>query len=118
MTYVVAVANQKGGVGKTTTVTSLGAALQDAGDRVLLVDLDPQASLTDALGVTDPPPALYEAIRAYIGGAEWPDDLVQPLSTGEALIPSTIELAACELELVRADRREYVVSDLLAALDV
>jgi chromosome partitioning protein len=60
---ILAVANQKGGVGKTTTVAALGAAAADSGLRVLLVDWDPQASLTSALGA-QPTPGAYAAVKA------------------------------------------------------
>lgn len=118
MALIYAIVNQKGGVGKTTTVAALGAALQDSGAAVLLVDLDPQASLTDALGWPDAPPVLYEAISGYIAGGEWPTNLISILTGGESLIPASIELAACELDLVSAQRREYVIADLLGSLPV
>lgn len=114
MTHIIAVANQKGGTGKTTTTAAIGAALQDAGQNVLLVDLDPQGSLTDALGVRNAPPVLYEAWHALITGGDLPRGLTQVQPSGETLIPATIELAAIVLESVQADRREYVVQDLLA----
>jgi chromosome partitioning protein len=114
-TSVVAVANQKGGVGKTTTVAALGAAAADAGVRVLLVDWDPQASLTMALG-GEPDPMLYNAIRAYIDGDDAPELPPVALPGGEHLIPGHLDLAAAEIDLVHAEERERVLSALLAPL--
>jgi len=112
---ILAVANQKGGVGKTTTVAALGAALADRGLRVLLVDWDPQASLTSALGAPSVPGA-YSALRAYLAGSEGVTLPVVRLPGGEHLVPGHLDLAAAELDLVHADAREQTLAGLLAPL--
>jgi len=112
---ILAVANQKGGVGKTTTVAALGAAAADSGLRVLLVDWDPQASLTSALGAPSTPGA-YSALRAYLDGSEGVALPVVALPGGEHLVPGHLDLAAAELDLVHANAREQTLAGLLAPL--
>ena len=119
--FILAVANQKGGVGKTTTAAALGAAWADAGKRTLLIDLDPQASLTYALGAL-PTADFYTVMSKYIDRGEVPsvrEDLesaIVRLDGGEQLLPAHLDLASMELELVTAMRREYILTDLLEAL--
>src|SRR3954467_2867787 len=94
----VALANQKGGVAKTTTVASLGAALAELGERVLLVDLDPQACLTFSLGI-DPDAlelSVHDVLLARVSAAM----AVQPTDDGVALLPSTIDLTGSEARLL------------------
>ncbi len=95
MTRLVAVTNQKGGVAKTTTVASLGVALGEVGQRVLLVDLDPQACLTFSLGVD--PEDLELSITEVLGGPATASDALLPLSDGVDLLPSDIELTGVRL---------------------
>ncbi len=90
MTRVIAVTNQKGGVAKTTTVASLGVALGELGQRVLLVDLDPQACLTFSLGVD--PENLELSITEVLDGPATASDALLPLTSGVDLLPSDIEL--------------------------
>jgi len=115
MAKIIAVANQKGGVGKTTTVAALGACAADRGLRVLMVDTDPQASLTDALGC-EPASSLYEAVLAYTRGEDLPKFKIISLPGGEELIPGGLDLAAAEMALLNADSREYVFREILAPL--
>jgi chromosome partitioning protein len=113
VTRVLAVANQKGGVAKTTTVHSLGAALAERGGRVLLVDLDPQACLTYSTG-TD----------ADSLGCSLHDVMVGLASASEALValgpfdllPATIDLAGAEVHLLTRPGREYALARALAPL--
>lgn len=108
---VVAVANQKGGVAKTTSVASLGAAFAELGRRVLLVDLDAQASLTFSLGVD---PDLVEASihEVLLGQAELAD-VILPCEDGVDLVPSTIDLAGSEAALLGRPAREFVLQQVL-----
>jgi chromosome partitioning protein len=107
MTRVFAVANQKGGVAKTTTVHSLGAALAERGRRVLLVDLDPQACLTYSLGV-DPRGSLHDVI---VHGMAVRDVVAK---VGDLhLVPSSIDLAGAEIYLLSKTGREYALAQAL-----
>jgi len=118
MTMIACIANQKGGTSKTSTTLALGAACAERGQRVLLVDLDPQASLTAAAGA---PllgrPTVYTALSHYLAHDEAPDlaagGMLHPVSAGLTLLPSSIDLAAAEMELVTAVRREYILSEVL-----
>ena len=118
MSRIVAIANQKGGQGKTTSTLALGTALAERGYRVLIVDLDPQASLTSAAGIE--PEALditiYTAFTQYMAEATVPAyaDLARPLGPSLALLPSSLDLALAEMDLHNAVRREYVLAEILA----
>ena len=99
---VVAVLNQKGGVGKTTSVVNVGAGLALAGRRVLLVDLDPQGHLGLHLGV-DPDPAAAAAYDVLVDPTTRLDDaLVKDVRPGLDVLPSTVDLAGAEVELTSA----------------
>ncbi|HLH71826.1 MAG TPA: AAA family ATPase [Chloroflexota bacterium] len=117
---ILAVANQKGGVGKTTTAQALGAALADRGDRVLLVDLDPQASLTASLGFqpAELPETIYSVMGAYLNSDESvdPSRAIIAIDQYLALLPSNINLSAAEVTLPNQVRREYVLSEILAPI--
>ena len=112
---VIAVANQKGGVAKTTTVASLGVALHELGRRVLLVDLDPQACLTFSLGI-DPEDlelSVHHVLTKGLDAAE----VVIGTDDGVDLLPATIELARAEADLLTRTGREYVVRTLVEDVD-
>ncbi len=116
MARIIAVANQKGGVAKTTSTLALGAALADRGQRVLLVDLDPQASLTLAAGVAPPEATVWTAMERVIdAGVSLPlEGIALPLAEkGLTLLPSSLALAAADLALLNTERREYVLAEIL-----
>jgi len=104
---ILAVANQKGGVAKTTTVASLGAALAELGARVLLVDLDPQACLTFSLGI-DPEDLELSVHHVLTKGLD-PHEVIIETEDGVDLLPATIELARAEADLLTRTGREHVV---------
>jgi chromosome partitioning protein len=120
VTRTIAVANQKGGVAKTTTVASLGAALAELGQRVLLVDLDPQACLTFSLGLD--PETVQLSLHDVLLGRVSAGMAVHPTEDGPDLLPATIELAGCEAMLLTRTGREYTLrvalEELLASYDV
>lgn len=112
---IIAVANQKGGVAKTTTVASLGAALAELGQRVLLVDLDPQACLTFSLGI-DPEDLELSVYHVLTKGLA-PTEVIVTTEDAVDLLPATIELARAEADLLTRTGREYVVRSALEELD-
>lgn len=120
MTRILAIANQKGGVGKTTTTLNLGAALAECGRRVLLIDLDPQGSLTLALGI-DPDPlkhTTYTALTATSQGNDAPlEAILQQTQSGLDLFPANIELSQAELDLTREPLGIYALRDTLKNVD-
>ena len=112
MTRVIAVANQKGGVGKTTTSVNLAASLAMAGCRVMLIDLDPQGNATMGAGVDkyQIPRNIYDWL---IEGANL-DDVVQRCPGNYDLIPSNSDLTAAEVELLNQEQRQVRLRDKLA----
>jgi chromosome partitioning protein len=114
-TRVLAVANQKGGVAKTTTVASLGSALAELGQRVLLVDLDPQACLTFSLGID--PEDLDLSVHHVLTKGVPPGEVMATTEDGVDLLPATIELARAEADLLTRTGREYVVRGVIEDLD-
>jgi len=109
-----AVANQKGGVAKTTTVATLGAALTELGQRVLLVDLDPQACLTFSVGI-DPEDLDTSIYQVLLGGVKARDVLVE-LEDGSDLLPATIELATAEVRIAQEAGPEQMLRTALRPL--
>ena len=111
----IALANQKGGVAKTTSVASLGAALAEQGQRVLLVDLDPQACLTFSLGVD--PDTVELSVHDVLTGSAEVGDVVLTCDEGVDLVPSAIDLAGAEAMLLSRPGREYVLRTALEGAD-
>src|ERR1044072_2658668 len=106
MTRIIAVANQKGGVAKTTTVIHLGAALAEAGKRVLLVDLDPQGHLAEGFGIVAEQLQL-EMSNVLEGSKRISDIIIPNIRPDLDLAPSNIRLSDMELTLVNLRFREY-----------
>ncbi|MDN5743546.1 MAG: ParA family protein [Nocardioidaceae bacterium] len=116
-TTVLAVANQKGGVAKTTSVASIGAALAERGESVLLVDLDPQSCLTFSLGID--PEDLDLSVHHVLTKGTAAAEVIIATEDGVDLLPATIELARAEADLLTRTGREHVLravmDDLRAA---
>ncbi len=108
---MLAVANQKGGVAKTTSVASIGVALAERGASVLLVDLDPQACLTFSLGVD--PEELTVSVHQVITGVAEAVDVILRTEEGVDLLPATIDLARAEAELLTRTGREHALKVVL-----
>jgi len=113
---IIAITNQKGGVGKTTTAVNLAAALADAGRRVLLLDLDPQANTSSGLGISGDayPATTYEVL---IGHANASEAAIPTEIDGLMLIPAARRLVGAELELTTLDDREYRLRRSLDPVD-
>lgn len=112
MATIVAIANQKGGVGKTTTAVNLAAALAETGAQVLLVDVDAQGNATSALGA--PRAARPNIFDALLGGARIEDCLLPTSVERLDLIAASLDLAGAEIELASAARREQRLAAALA----
>ena len=112
---IIAVANQKGGVGKTTTAVNLATAMAAAGYRVLLVDCDPQGNASTGLGIDrkQRDTSIYDLL---LGQGEPADSIITTQIPGLSLIPSTAALSGAEVELVDQQRRSHRLSDALASL--
>ena len=113
--FLIAICNQKGGVGKTTTAINMGAALAELGRRVLLVDFDPQGSLSVGLGFN--PHSLETTIYdSMVSGIDPHRVIMDTRIPGVDLLPASIELSAAEVQLVSEVAREYSLSRVLQPL--
>ncbi len=113
-TVTLAIANQKGGVAKTTSVASIGAALAELGHSVLLVDLDPQACLTFSLGID--PEDLDVSVHHVLTKGLDPSEVIIETADGVDLMPATIELARAEADLLTRTGREHVIKGAIETL--
>jgi chromosome partitioning protein len=116
MTYIITIANQKGGVGKTTTVINLGVALAHLNKKTLLIDLDPQGALSVGLGINmgENVTTIYDVL---MDEAVAISQAIRPVQTYLDLVPADIDLAAAEIELIPELRRELILRNELQILD-
>lgn len=110
MGRIIAVANQKGGVGKTTTAINLAACLSVKGKKVLLIDMDPQGNTTSGIGVdkSELENSIYDLM---IGESSISDCIIENVFRDMDLIPTNVDLAAAEIELIGIERKEYILKD-------
>lgn len=108
MGRIIAIANQKGGVGKTTTAINLSSCLAEKGKKVLSIDMDPQGNMTSGLGVDkdEISKTVYDLI---IGEASIEDVICKGVSENLDILPTNIDLSAAEIELIGIDEKEYII---------
>ena len=115
MGRVIAIANQKGGVGKTTTSINLSAALAEKGKKVLVIDTDPQGNTTSGLGLDkqELENTIYELM---IGECSIDESIHKNVFDNLDIIPSNVNLAAVEIELIDADQKEYILREAISSV--
>lgn len=115
MGRIIAVANQKGGVGKTTTTINLSACLAEQGQKVLVIDVDPQGNTTSGLGIdkNNTENTVYELM---LGEASIDDCIYKSVMDDLDVIPSNVNLAGAEIDLIDIDDREYILKKIVNSL--
>ena len=110
MGRTIAIANQKGGVGKTTTTINLAASVAELGKKVLVIDTDPQGNMTTGFGIekNEVENTIYELM---LGECSIKECIIQDVKENLSLIPANVNLAAAEIELIDQDRKEYVLKN-------
>ena len=112
MGKIIAIANQKGGVGKTTTSVNLSACLGKAGKKTLIIDIDPQGNTTSGLGI-DPKSLELSVYDCLINDTDMQDVILKTEFDNLWIVPSNINLAGAELELVMKEKREYLLKSAI-----
>jgi len=115
MAQIICIANQKGGVGKTTTAINIAAAMADAGKNTLLVDCDPQANATTGIGINKAD-LTYTLYHGLIGEASAQETVVDTYLKKLKIIPSRVELIGFEVEMMSQPNREKILKNLLHSL--
>ena len=110
MGRIIAIANQKGGVGKTTTSINLSACIAAKGKKVLVIDIDPQGNTTSGYGIekNDLENTIYELI---LGDCSIEDCILKEVLPNISILPSNVNLAAAEIELIGVEKKEYILKN-------